>query len=324
MSSLNATQADGYYHPPSYIESGDYKKKSISQHAGSKGTNQSQLYGVVRFELPFKCVCTHCEKIIGKGTRFNAKKDNAGEFYSSKIYKFTLKCYECKGTMVLRTNPEKADYDFVSGIRRKVETWDTDAAGSLGVFDMNNKSQLHSKPAADPIGKLERDIKIREKQTAANKRVNDLLSINDRDYRPDADNNALLRKSFRKDRKEKKRRLDEGQARGLAVPLLDEKASDVTTAKKIKYSKSHHNSVKKERRNFLNIRSSSIFGERSTKQKALLQAAERKNGVASIQTPSSSSHSSGPGKEKKSKKKKPKSTVSSSAPLDLLTNYLSD
>ena len=102
------------------------------------------------------------------------------------------------------------------------------------------------------------------------------------------------------------------------MPLLDEKASDVTTAKKIKYSKSHHNSVKKERRNFLNIRSSSIFGERSTKQKALLQAAERKNGVASIQTPSSSSHSSGPGKEKKSKKKKPKSTVSSSAPLLLL------
>ncbi|GMH76504.1 hypothetical protein TrVE_jg7975 [Triparma verrucosa] len=320
MSSLNATQADGYYHPPSYIESGDYKKKSVSQHAGSKGTNQSQLYGVVRFELPFKCVCTSCEKIIGKGTRFNAKKDNAGEFYTTKIYKFTFKCYECKNPMVLRTNPEKADYDFVSGIRRKVETWDTEAAGSLGVFDMNNKSQLHSK-TADPIGKLERDISIRQKQTAANKRVSSLLSINDRDYKPDADNNALLRKTYRKDRKEKKRRLDEGHSRGLAVELLDEKASDVSAAKKIKYNKSHNNSVKKERRNFLNIRSSSIFGDRSTKQTAMLQAAERKNGIAS--TPSSL-HTSASDKEKSKKKSKSKPPTATSGTLDLLTSYLSD
>ena len=155
-SALKATQADGYYIPPSYIESGDYKKKSLSQHAGSRGSNQFQLKGVVRFELPFKCVCTSCNKPIGKGTRFNAKKEDAGSFYSSKIYKFTFKCYECKGVMVLRTNPEKADYDFVSGIRRKEEGWDTAEAESLGVFEMNNKSQLKA-TAADPIGKLERD-----------------------------------------------------------------------------------------------------------------------------------------------------------------------
>jgi len=47
MSSLSATQADGYYIPPSYIESGAYKKQSINQYAKSKGHNQYDLsYGL--------------------------------------------------------------------------------------------------------------------------------------------------------------------------------------------------------------------------------------------------------------------------------------
>ena len=40
MSSLAATQADGYYLPPSYFSSGAYKKKSKNEFAGSKGHNQ--------------------------------------------------------------------------------------------------------------------------------------------------------------------------------------------------------------------------------------------------------------------------------------------
>ena len=37
MSSLSATQADGYYIPPQYLTSGAYKKKSVSEFTtGSK------------------------------------------------------------------------------------------------------------------------------------------------------------------------------------------------------------------------------------------------------------------------------------------------
>jgi coiled-coil domain-containing protein 130 len=52
MSSLAATQADGYYLPPEYYDSGTYKKKSKNQFANSKGHNQYVQSGVVRFELP--------------------------------------------------------------------------------------------------------------------------------------------------------------------------------------------------------------------------------------------------------------------------------
>jgi coiled-coil domain-containing protein 130 len=52
MSSLAATQADGYYLPPEYYDSGTYKKKSKNAFAKSKGHNQYEQSGVVRFELP--------------------------------------------------------------------------------------------------------------------------------------------------------------------------------------------------------------------------------------------------------------------------------
>ena len=73
MSSLSATQSDGYYLPPEYFESGAYKKvsrnrfaaesesksksKSQASNSGSKpkvGHNQWLKHGVVRFELAEK------------------------------------------------------------------------------------------------------------------------------------------------------------------------------------------------------------------------------------------------------------------------------
>jgi len=77
MSSLSATQSDGYYLPPEYFESGAYRKQSKNQFAATNtninssnsstskniggerrqqriGHNQWLKNGVVRFELPEK------------------------------------------------------------------------------------------------------------------------------------------------------------------------------------------------------------------------------------------------------------------------------
>ena len=65
MSSLSATQSDGYYLPPEYFESGKYKKVSRNKFASETnnakklkaGHNQWFKHGVVRFELPEKASC---------------------------------------------------------------------------------------------------------------------------------------------------------------------------------------------------------------------------------------------------------------------------
>ncbi len=101
MSSLAATQADGYYRPSDWDG-----KASLNKITGSKGRrgtgpvcvcmsrgpprcpdpsslclplthtghNQWLKDGVIRFELPYTSVCTKCESYMGKGVRFNAKK----------------------------------------------------------------------------------------------------------------------------------------------------------------------------------------------------------------------------------------------------------
>ena len=82
MSSLSATQSDGYYLPPEYFESGAYKKVSRNRYAaetnnasssGKKGPpikvghNQWLKHGVVRFELPEKASSkTKQKRVFGK------------------------------------------------------------------------------------------------------------------------------------------------------------------------------------------------------------------------------------------------------------------
>ena len=112
MSSLSATQSDGYYLPPEYFESGSYKKVSRNRYAveneASNGTgggkkppkvghNQWLKNGIVRFELPEKAVCLGCKQSVGRGTRFNARKIKTDEsYFTTPIFEFRLSCRKCQ------------------------------------------------------------------------------------------------------------------------------------------------------------------------------------------------------------------------------------
>lgn len=50
---------------------------------------------MIRFELPYDGWCLGCNRHLGKGVRFNAKKDLAGNYFSTKIYQFTMTCPSC-------------------------------------------------------------------------------------------------------------------------------------------------------------------------------------------------------------------------------------
>jgi len=80
---------------------------------------------------------------------FSSSLTSSLTFHSLQIFSFTFKCYECKGQLVVQTNPKDADYDFISGIRRKVQAFDTKEAGSMGYFDTNNISQIKDKVRLD-------------------------------------------------------------------------------------------------------------------------------------------------------------------------------
>ena len=119
MSSLAASRADGYYHPPEW----DPQKVARDKYQGSKGSNQWEQYGVIRFEMPYNIWCGGCGKHIRKGTRFNAKKKDAGKYFSTKIFAFHMKCACCPQQIVIQTDPKNSDYVVTSGGRRRRKVW---------------------------------------------------------------------------------------------------------------------------------------------------------------------------------------------------------
>ncbi len=75
--------------------------------------------------------CTKCAQSIGKGVRFNARKFKVGMYLSTPIYEFTMNCHHCPNKLVVRTNPEKNDYDMVEGLDIRNETYSAEAAESV-------------------------------------------------------------------------------------------------------------------------------------------------------------------------------------------------
>eukprot|EP00584_Thalassiosira_punctigera_P006759 CAMPEP_0172542018 /NCGR_PEP_ID=MMETSP1067-20121228/12711_1 /TAXON_ID=265564 ORGANISM="Thalassiosira punctigera, Strain Tpunct2005C2" /NCGR_SAMPLE_ID=MMETSP1067 /ASSEMBLY_ACC=CAM_ASM_000444 /LENGTH=214 /DNA_ID=CAMNT_0013328171 /DNA_START=200 /DNA_END=840 /DNA_ORIENTATION=+ len=214
MSSLAATQADGMYIPPSYLESGAYKKKSLNQYAGSKGHNQYLQRSVCRFELPFDGFCTKCDAIVGKGTRFNAHKAHVDDYFTTKIYEFTTRCRACGDCeFKMRTNPKERTFDYVSGIRKKVEEFDTAEAGTGGVIDTEigngileyKNGRVLDAPDGTALNLLEKSAAGHRKAQTEHEHMTSLIELNAK-MGEDADANASIRAAFRKDRKAKRRR----------------------------------------------------------------------------------------------------------------------
>jgi len=62
---------------------------------------------IIRFEMPFNIWCGGCNSMIAKGVRFNAEKKQVGNYYSTKIWSFTMKSPCCKHEIVIQTDPKK-------------------------------------------------------------------------------------------------------------------------------------------------------------------------------------------------------------------------
>lgn len=114
---------------------------------------------IIRFEMPYNVWCGGCEKHIGMGVRYNAEKKRIGEYYTTPIWQFRMKCHLCSHWMEIHTDPQNADYKFVSGCRRKMETWDATENETINLADKAEKDKL----ATNPFYKVEFDIKNVEK-----------------------------------------------------------------------------------------------------------------------------------------------------------------
>lgn len=268
MSSLSATQADGYYAPPEYFDSGQYKKKSRNQAAGSsKGHNQYLQNGVVRFELPYNAFCIQCGAYVSRGARFNAKKETIGAYLTSPIYEFRMKCRICAAVeFVIRTNPKERGFDYVSGIHKQVQDFNTAAARIAGVIDTKDGNRLVGSADRNSLEYLDTIAKGKRKSATEWDALDNRMRLNNKTYGQDVTCNSKIRRIFRQDRKEKKDRLKKraklGWAEGMEV-LRDDRLEDVITAKSTTFS----DGKASERKKFRGLRTGSIFNVGVEKRK---------------------------------------------------------
>ena len=167
MSTLAAARADNFYFPPNWRpEFGGISKFAVIFNVpsfiskipfiiqGSKGANQYQKYGIIRFELPFDGWCLGCNRHMSKGLRFNAKKDKAGKYFTTQIFSFAMKCYSCEQQFLILTDPENNTYNFKEGLRRHVQDFVPDADDSMVIGESFETKQKIEKVSFTIIGLL--------------------------------------------------------------------------------------------------------------------------------------------------------------------------
>ncbi|CAL4955973.1 unnamed protein product [Urochloa decumbens] len=78
----------------------------------------------VRMMLPMTLRCAGCGEYLGRGTKFNARKeDAAGERYlgAIQVFRFYIRCPRCSAEIAFKTDPRNSDYAVESGATRNLE-----------------------------------------------------------------------------------------------------------------------------------------------------------------------------------------------------------
>ena len=224
---------------------------------GSKGANQYEQFGIIRFELPFDCWCLKCNRHMCKGLRFNAKKDRDGKYFSTTIWSFKMKCYDCDQHFIIKTDPKNSTYDLVEGIRQMEQEFQADIDDSI--IEATTDEQ-REKLTSDPIFRLQHEKEDLKKAENAKSQLSLLLNMRETVSRNDYDSNSNLRNEHRKRKRRANELLAEGKSLGLSIPLVEPNLSDSHNAKLVKFKSNIHNKVRnKELKKYLSIQSQSIF-----------------------------------------------------------------
>jgi coiled-coil domain-containing protein 130 len=257
---MSERKATNKYYPPNFDpEKGSvntqYKKR---QSSGILPTNTKKKGKTVRLEMPFDVWCLSCNKLIVKGTRFNAEKKYDSEYLSTTIFRFHMNCCFCKTEIVMKTDPENRTYAMVSGLKIKTETWEfSKDDNALNVLTDAEREKLN-----DPFYKLEHQIVEKEAVDIVLKPViNELIEIQ-QSRSDDFTMNSILRKNARGTRKESFQ--DQIKYSNLGVPLVKESRAERDSVKSIPFV------VKTAQSKQNDIRNGSIFASK-TKSNNLIQ-----------------------------------------------------
>ena len=199
--------------------------------------------------------CEGCHEHIARGVRYNAEKKKCGTYFSSDVFEFQMNCHLCGQRFIIKTDPQNRDYEFVSGLRRKVETFDVK---DIGTREFDEKEQaLMRTDAIRSLENKEEDALNFQKAVPA---LDGIKSIQDRLYQDEDSLNRSVRDKLRGMRKAEERRENRAKAAGLGIHLLPTSKSDIKASRSVLFHKKTKAEVDAKLRE-INAKTGSIFRE---------------------------------------------------------------
>lgn len=256
MSSLAAARADNFYYPPEWSPKKGSLNKFHGQHAlreRAKKIDQGIL--VIRFEMPFNVWCGGCNSMIAKGVRFNAEKKQVGNYYSTKIWSFTMKSACCRHEIVIHTDPKNTEYVIISGAQKKTEDFDVEDAETFALPADEERGKL-----VDPFYRLEHQEEDLQKKKEAEPLLVRLHRVSDSLHSDDYNHNRALRARLRDQKRKIAQEEDSSRKMGLGIRLLPPSKEDAASAASVRFSSKFERNSKDKR---AAIKASSIFPESS-------------------------------------------------------------
>lgn len=164
--------------------------------------------------MMFDAWCEGCNNHIGQGTRFNSIKYKVGDYMNTPIFEFSMKCHLCPQKFIIRTNPKENNYDFVSGIRKKVKDYDAKDAETVEIdedkqFALRNDRMMSLEQVKDDFERSQDNVNIVDRLIELRKEQGDSSKLN-----------RKARDILREDRKKRKKLEEEKQRYGLTIDLL--------------------------------------------------------------------------------------------------------
>ncbi|CAF1301306.1 unnamed protein product [Rotaria sp. Silwood1] len=221
------------YYPPDF----DWRKhSSLNAYQGvhalrERARKLDRGILIIRFEMPYNIWCNTCGNHIGMGVRYNAEKTKIGNYFTTPIFQFRMKCHLCDGHFEIKTDPKARDYVIVSGARREEQRWDASQNGQIVMESTEEMKKL----ATDAMFKLEYDGKDIAKKTS--KLAPDLneLEIHQSAWKDDYIINYVLRKNLRETKREDRLQKEADdrvrKKASIDIPLLPSNRQDDRLAK---------------------------------------------------------------------------------------------
>ncbi|XP_006023467.1 coiled-coil domain-containing protein 130 isoform X2 [Alligator sinensis] len=245
------------YYPPDFdpAKHGSLNKYRHSHPLRERARKLSQGILIIRFEMPYNIWCDGCKNHIGMGVRYNAEKKKVGNYYTTPIYRFRMKCHLCVNYIEMQTDPANCDYVIVSGAQRKEERWDPQDNEQVLATEHEEKKKLETdamyrlEHGATDQGKLQRALptlsNIQEAQSA---------------WKDDFALNSMLRRKFREEKKVLQEEEEKDQAlqakANLSIPLVREAEEDRRLATLLTYrSPDSYEDKQKQKRTEISSRS---------------------------------------------------------------------